>query len=189
MSVLFAFLLGAVALFVLYRLAIREVLLDVVKFKIFAMRDELRRRAIDGEINPKGFVYEYLEQSLCKLIALAPEMTLYKFLQFVIWHSPDDKPTGRDAHFHRVAEEEWRKMHFQAVTSLYRVLLINSPIGGLLLFFAYLLAVVARNISKEAMEFYREWKCRLIAEGSDFIDLAPAAVPSRRRQFAPMRAH
>ena len=157
-------------LFVFYRLALRPVLLDWVRFKIFKLRDDLRDMAIRGEIKPTLFAYKHLERSLCALIAIAPALNMYHFTQFVLWQKYLPEPSSRDMRFEEVAPQRLREIDEEAVTTLFWVILINSPLGAVLLIPPLVLLKLVAQLNDDRKEWLARRETQLTRKGHQFLD-------------------
>lgn len=57
------------------------------QYRLYALRDELREAAMDGEVNPRDWVFEYLDSSLAKTIDTLPHVSLWQALAlWVAYH-------------------------------------------------------------------------------------------------------
>lgn len=169
MNILIPAILGFVCLSAFYWFAIRPALLNSVRYKIFALRDNLRGLAIDEKIKAEGFAYEHLEKTLCNLIGMAPVLNIYQFGQFMIWRK-EFHTSSREIRFKENAPHELAEMHQQAIESLFWVLLINSPLGGIaiaiLVGFVWLGATV--NIRRKI--WLARHRKRLEERGAEFLE-------------------
>lgn len=110
-----------------YSIAIRPVLCDKIRFRIFALRDSLRRIAIDGHVAVSSFQYVYLEKLLCRTVDRCAWYSWGSFLEFV-WRNHDAKPSADALRFDTTAEDELKQIHDSAVKETVLLLVINSPI-------------------------------------------------------------
>jgi hypothetical protein len=170
MSILLAILLTAGTFFVFYRLALRPILLDRIRFKIFKLRDDLRDMAIRGDIKPTLFAYKHLERSLCKLITLVPALNMYQFTQFVLWQKFLPEPSSREMRFEEVALPKLREIDNEAVLSMFWVILVNSPLGAVLLVPALLILKLAAKVNADRKEWLARRERQLTRKGHQFLD-------------------
>ena len=110
-----------------YSVAVRPILCDRVRFQIFALRDSLRRRAVDGHIAASSFQYVYLEKLLCRAVDKCAWFSWGSFLEFV-WRHHDAKPSADALRFDATAEDELKQIHDTTVGAIVLLLPINSPI-------------------------------------------------------------
>src|SRR3984893_15013569 len=68
---------------VFYSQVVRPVFRDKARFRLFALRDDLRRMAITGEISGSSDNYLYLERMLCRLIDRCFWYTWSSFFEFI----------------------------------------------------------------------------------------------------------
>src|SRR5437899_2103358 len=102
---------------IFYHNAIRPMLSDRSRFRIFSLRDRLRRLAIDGEIKPSSFEYQYLERLLCRLVdkcAWFSWSTLFEFL----WRNADAEPSADSIRFDAEATEPTKKIYQEAISAM-----------------------------------------------------------------------
>src|SRR5438034_4695156 len=77
---------------IFYYHAIRPMLGDKSRFRIFALRDKLRRLAIEEEIDGSSFEYQYLERFLCGLVDKCAWFSWTTLFEFLCRHA-DAKPS------------------------------------------------------------------------------------------------
>ncbi len=169
MNNLFPALLAFACFALLYHFGIRRVLLDCVRFKIFALRDELRSKAIHHEVKGESFQFCHLERALCNLVVLAPHLNLYRFGQFVIWRREFKEPS-RERRFKEVATPELRNLEQKAVKALFWVLLINSPTGAFVLLWAIAIAALTAAINTKIKAWIKMVRVHLENKGREFLE-------------------
>jgi hypothetical protein len=169
MNNLFPPLLAFACFALLYHFGIRRVLLDCVRFKIFALRDELRSKAIHHEVKGESFQFCHLERALCNLVALTPHLNLYRFGQFVIWRR-ELKVPSRERRFRAVATPALQNLEQKAVKALFWVLLINSPAGAFVLLWALAAAAIAAMINEKRKEWIETVRTHLENKGREFLE-------------------
>src|SRR5207249_5808290 len=69
---------------IFYNYAARPIFGDRARFKIFALRDKLRRLAVDGRISASSFEYKYLEALLCRLVEKCAWFSWSSVLEFAL---------------------------------------------------------------------------------------------------------
>lgn len=162
-------ILGFACLAVLYWFAIRPALLNSVRYKIFALRDNLRGLAIDEKIKADGFAYEHLEKTLCNLIGMAPVLNIYQFGQFMIWRK-EFRTSSREKRFKENAPPELAEIHQQAIESLFWVLLINSPLGGIALAILVGFVWIGATMNIRRKMWLARHRKRLEEQGAEFLE-------------------
>jgi len=169
MNILFPALLAFACFASLYHFAVRRVLLDCVRFRIFALRDELRQKAICGEVKGSSFQFRHLEKALCNLVAMAPRLNLYHFGQFMIWRREIRVPS-REKRFKEVATPDLRRLEQKAVKALFWVLLINSPTGAFLLLWGIAAVALAAAINIKRKAWIARIRLHLENKGREFLE-------------------
>jgi hypothetical protein len=115
-----------------YERAIRPMLCDRTRFKLFALRDQLRRLAIDSEIQATSPEYQYLERLICKLVDKCPWFSWGSFFEFLYRHR-DAELSIEAKHFNENADPQLKAIYVQAVDGMTRLLLTNSPVWTVVL--------------------------------------------------------
>jgi hypothetical protein len=169
MTILLPALLAFACMFLLYHFAIRRVLIDLVRFRIFAFRDELRRMAMDGNIKPTSFAFTHLERSLCNLVTIAPHMNMYLFAQFSFWQHAISTPS-RQLRFNEVAPAQLKRLEKKALQALFWVLIINSPLGAILCAVAAAWVIIGIHIGFLARRWVAAQRARLERKGRALLD-------------------
>ena len=116
-----------------YGTAVRPVLRDVVRFRLFALRDELRMRGIEGEVAASSFHYMYLEKLICRMIDRCKWYSWSSFFEFVIRYR-DARPSADSQRFEAKAGDSLKQIHDRTVQEVLSLLMINSPVTTLALF-------------------------------------------------------
>jgi hypothetical protein len=147
---------------VFYWRMLHVVLLNSLRYRLFARRDELRMFAIEGKVNPDSFAYEELEAIICKILALMPSTSLLSFLFFRASPRQNDVDS-RMGRFMEEASPELRRMMQKSISDSMKMMALNSPIlsSGFLAF-----ALIA-------WIFGRFSKGRVIEEAECFVDDLP----------------
>src|SRR5215208_4901999 len=89
---------------IFYQHAIRPMLSDIPRFRIFALRDRLRRLAIEEEVSASSFEYQYLERFLCRFVDNCAWFSWSTFFEF-LWQHADAKPSPNSVRFEAEASE------------------------------------------------------------------------------------
>ena len=63
-------------LLVFYHYTLRKVLVDVQRFKLFALRDQVRMMGASGIVSPTSSEFQYIELMLCELSRTCGKITL-----------------------------------------------------------------------------------------------------------------
>jgi hypothetical protein len=137
---------------IFYHNAIRPMLGDRSRFRIFALRDKLRRLAIEEEVDASSFEYQYLERLLCRLIdkcAWFSWTTLFEFL----WRHADAKPSEDSIRFDAEASAATKEIYQQAISAMTLVMVTNSPIWTLTVVTAVCLGQMFGWAWKQWLEF------------------------------------
>jgi len=113
-----------------YHTALRPMLCDRARFRLFALRDDLRRLAIEGEVEPSSFQYQYLERLLCRLIEKCSWFSWSSFFEF-LWRNNQAQPSHDSLRFEAEASDSLKTIHDQTISGMARVMLTNSPIWTL----------------------------------------------------------
>lgn len=59
------------------------------RYRVYALRDKLRQKAIDGKISPHSWVFDYLDSSFSKIIGQLDTLSIYKVGVLAILHKKD----------------------------------------------------------------------------------------------------
>jgi hypothetical protein len=112
---------------IFYNYAARPMLCDLGRFKIFALRDKLRRLAIDGQISASSFEYQYLEKLLCRLVEKCVWFSWSSLFEFVLRNN-DATLSPETVRFEAEAREPIKAIYRDAISEMTKVMLTNSPI-------------------------------------------------------------
>jgi hypothetical protein len=134
-----------------YERAIRPMLCDRTRFKLFALRDTLRRLAIDGQIEATSNQYQYLEQLLCKLINKCAWFAWTSFFEFV-WRHGDAELSPEAVDFDRSADPQLKKIYTEAVDEMTHLLLTNSPMWTFVLGISVAIGLLFGHAWKQWLE-------------------------------------
>jgi hypothetical protein len=115
-----------------YNYAARPMFCDRARFRIFALRDKLRRLAIDELISASSFEYQYLERLLCRLIEKCSWFSWGSFFEFLL-RNKDAELSAETLKFESEASDAVKDIYYKAIMEMSQVLLTNSPIWTLFL--------------------------------------------------------
>ncbi len=86
---LFAFL-GLILLDRLRRIRV-DTIVRQHQFDLYALRDELREAVLHGEIDPKNWVFQYLDSSIVKTISYLKNINLWRLLFVALTYRRDQR--------------------------------------------------------------------------------------------------
>lgn len=109
-----------------YNHVARPILLRSIAYRIFAKRDALRRMAIDSREFAQSPQYHYLQEFLCKSVALLPVLSVCTFLRWFMADHPVPNPEGEE--FEKTATDELKKMRRDTVEDVLAIMIVNSPL-------------------------------------------------------------
>lgn len=87
------------------------------QFRLYALRDALREAAMRKEVNPKSWVFLYLDSSIARTISALDRMTLWHVLLTALTHYQDE--SSRNAmeqlqkELHKPANKILKELHDQ----------------------------------------------------------------------------
>ena len=61
------------------------------RFKLYGLRDKLRQQAIDGVIEHKNWLFDYLDSTITKVAVKLPELSIYNLIGLYFIHKNDEK--------------------------------------------------------------------------------------------------
>jgi hypothetical protein len=134
-----------------YEKAIRPMLCDRTRFRLFALRDRLRRLAIDGAVKADSAEYRYLEKLICKLIEKCAWFSWSTFFEF-LWLHRDAELSTEAVQFEEHAAQPLKSIYQEAVSEMTRLLLTNSPIWTFVLCICVLIGLVFGHAWKQWLE-------------------------------------
>ncbi|HQQ01193.1 MAG TPA: hypothetical protein PLY86_22275 [bacterium] len=127
LSYLVPLFLGWGLLSILYWSFARRLFHDVILFRIFQKRDQLRSLAIEGRIDAKSYAYDFLERRLCQTAYASPKITICNFIRFCL--SYDSRTPSPDLDkFLEEAPDNLKKIWALAIDDVKWMMLANSPI-------------------------------------------------------------
>ncbi len=106
---------------------IHPTLLRLVRFRLFARRDELRRLAIDGKEDHFSFAYREVEGFMCKTIFVVPSISLASFLLFV-FRNLKTEPSSEMKRVRQEASERLISLLDESAKDAVVMMTLNSPI-------------------------------------------------------------
>ena len=143
----------------------RPVMLKGIQFRIFARRDMLRNLAIDKKVDPQSFVYQELEERLCKSITLIPSLGMTGLVLFIVrnWNRKDSSRSR----FESEASDELKELRNNTIMDILGILFLNSPLWFLAFAFSVILLWVI-GLFKKAF---------LIEKTDTFVEALPRQQP------------
>jgi len=161
-SYLVILFLSSCLISVFYWNVIQPVALRAVRFRLFARRDQLRRLAVEKEVNSGSWAYRELEGFICKTIGVVPACGLTSFVWFA-FKSENERSYEYDR-FRKEASPELVKLMVKTVEDAFLILFFNSPfITIVFIAISFLLWVIDRI---NRITIYRK--------AEDFIDSLPS---------------
>ena len=79
----------AMVWYIRYRRA--EIITLESTYRLFALRDSLRQKAIYGDIDPQDWLFGYLDESISKLVSALPKLNIYFCLILFFTHRKQPK--------------------------------------------------------------------------------------------------
>lgn len=157
---------------IFYHRIIKLTLQDRIKFKIFALRDELRRMGISQECNPDSFSYQYLEKILNLMVSYCDRYTIGTLLKFKIQKPDLTDPIKITEQFDAEAPLILKKIEDDALQCMIFMAVVNSPCWALSIFYWYALLHVF-NWTKKKYDSYSDTGNRFIWSCVDYVQGAP----------------
>ncbi len=147
-------MLGWSILSIVYWCFLRQVLHDAVLFRIYNIRDNLRSMAINEELDPFSFQYDFLETRLCQTAYTSPEITVWNFFRFCLCHEAEKCSPNLDK-FRETASEPLKKMWKDAIENLSIMMMINSPLITVFVIWLYLFnSLRVQLFDSKCMKFF-----------------------------------
>lgn len=84
-------------------------------FRLYRLRDELREAAANGRINPKSWVFLYLDSSISKTISILDNLTIWRAVSIRLVQGSSEKSIRAQQHLSR----ELSKTDNQALAEFY----------------------------------------------------------------------
>ena len=117
---------------IFYHYVARPMFCDRARFRIFELRDKLRRFAIDGQVSATSFEYQYLESLLCRLIEKCSSLSCSSLIEFMV-RNKNAQLSPDAVRFEAEASEPVKEIYYTAVFQMMQVMFTNSPIWTLVL--------------------------------------------------------
>lgn len=133
-----------------YDYVIRPVLRDRIRFRLFAIRDELRRLAIDQKIEARSTNYRFMERMLCRAINKCEWFTWQHFGEYIV--SAGEVPKDIVV-FEESATNELKEIRDRSVLELLVIMDVNSP--GMA-FLMRLITLCCKDVEPKAKVFVQE---------------------------------
>jgi hypothetical protein len=115
-----------------YHCAIRPMLCDRGRFRLFSLRDDLRQLAIEGKVSASSFEYQYLEALLCRLIEKCSWLSVSSLVEFV-QRNKKAELSPEAVRFEAEASDDLKGIYYGAILEMMKVMFNNSPIWTLVL--------------------------------------------------------
>jgi len=107
----------------LYWQVVRPVFLLRQQYRLYAVRDDLRRLAMDNQVSSGHFLYNYLDELVNKGIVIFPTVSVWTILRLA-----DAKPSEKMQRFNKDASPELLELRKRISYHAARIILLNSPI-------------------------------------------------------------
>ncbi len=154
---------------IFFHYAIRPMLCDRGRFRIFALRDDLRGLAIERKISASSFEYQYLEKLLCRLIEKCSWFSVSSLFESL--HRNKNAELSPDAvKFEAEASDDVKSIYYAALFEMMRVMFNNSPVWTIIL-------TIVFGVSKLFGWATKQWldiKAKIFIEEPDETGLLPA---------------
>jgi hypothetical protein len=136
---------------VYHQAVIRPFLHDVARFRVFAVRDEIRAAAACGQVDPQSFPYQYLEDLLNSMVHLCGWYSVSALLEFAIacvLNPPTEGDVKEIERFENEASPWLREREHHAIYNMRPALIANSPCWVGIAFGLYAFKKVRRALGK-----------------------------------------
>lgn len=100
---------------------VRPVLILRVQYNLYALRDQLRRKAINEKLPTRGPVYSYLESLINKSIVIFPTVSILNVLMV-------DLPPTKKNPMDKETDENLQMIRDQTAGNAFAMILLNSPL-------------------------------------------------------------
>jgi hypothetical protein len=161
-SPIFAVFIGlifAVTLFSLfYTWVAKPVLRDFFRFKLFAVRDKMRRMAIEEEVQPSSFHFMFLERVICRQIDHCTWYNWSSLFEFALFKRAEMSADAK--RFQEKAPQELKLILAESVVYMMGMLGVNSPI----------ITLVLIGVLKIAEMFGKAWQKALLVLAAIFFE-------------------
>ena len=122
--VMLTFLIFIYFLQKIYKIAF-ETKLDKYHFELFALRDEIRQQAIEGDVDASNWLYNYIESSIAKTCDVLKDLSIYKItlLYLLNRHNKEFQEryelmtTEMNQHHNKQLKMYWRR--YREIVGLY----------------------------------------------------------------------
>jgi hypothetical protein len=129
-----------------YWQVIRPVLMQSLRYRLFARRDALRSLALDKIENCTSASYIYLETFICKAIAFMPTVSLVSFIFYFL--RDGSKPSPGVLQFQKEASKHLEEIRDKALQDVLFMMMVNSPILVFFTAFITMLFWLSGKLSK-----------------------------------------
>ena len=168
MNLILPVLLAFTLLLVFYHYTFRKVLLDMQRYRLFALRDEVRMMGVKGVVAPQTFEFQYIERMLCFLTSACPKLTLSRFIEMIIMKRDIQEPPEAKR-FNENAPEDLKEIEKKAIRYFLLTMFVNSPTFALILIGVAIGADIFGRI-KHGWDCWMQTNARLFAELAIFKD-------------------
>ncbi len=115
-----------------YHYIARPMFVDRGRFRVFALRDELRGLAIEGKVSSSSFEYQYLEALLCRLIEKCSWFSVSSLFES-LHRNKNAELSPNAVKFEAEASDEVKEIYYRALFEMMGVMFNNSPVWRLIL--------------------------------------------------------
>ena len=123
-----------------YNNVVRPTFQDMVRFRLFAKRDDLRKLAISGAVNPASFSFRHLEEMINRMANATKWYSVSIWIESMVWKAshPESQAEikGLMCKFEEQASDEEKKIERSILELIFCAMAANSPgwmiIGGAL---------------------------------------------------------
>ena len=129
------------------------------KFRLYQLRDELREDTMRGDIEPKNWVFQYLDSSITKMTTILDELTIWRAI--TIFLRPDD-PRLLRARQHLMREllkpenQILQKYHAKFTLALFIFFMQRHPVLYVFLKYIFHVAKSLHGWTSRAVDYLTE---------------------------------
>lgn len=114
-----------------YQHVIKPVCQDIIRFKLFAKRDELRRLAISGAVDMTSFTYRHLEDMINTMANATTWYSVSIWIESMVWKSshPESQQEAKTLmeKFEAQASDDEKRIEQNVMKLIFVVMAANSP--------------------------------------------------------------
>lgn len=130
-----------------YHNVVKPTFQDMVRFKLFAKRDELRKLAITGTVDPASFSFRHLEDMINGMANSTKWYSVSIWIESMVWKAshPESQAEIKElmSRFEEQASEEEKKIERSILSLIFCAMAANSP--GWMIFGGVLCAIKSMN--------------------------------------------